>query len=118
MPRRLLEVGAGIAVGAVGLWGILWVDLVVSIHAEHPDPEAPDGDPCCGVPDTYGEVVEGGALAAGSALVDGALIACAFALLHHGTTSRWPRIRWLAAGPLIYVLVVIVVIATAQVAQL
>ena len=118
MPRRLLEVCAGIALVAAGLWGVLWVKLLVSISAERPDPAAEDGDPCCAVPDTYGEVVEGGAYAAGSALVDGALIACAIALIRHGITSCWPRRRWLVAGPLVYALVAISVIAVAQIAQL
>ena len=113
----MVEVCAGIALGAVGLWGVLWVTLVVGIYAEEPDPNAPEEDPCCDVPDTYGEVVAGGAFAAGSALVDGALVASAVALLRHGISSRWPRRRWLAAGPLVYALVAILVIAVAQLLQ-
>jgi hypothetical protein len=33
--------------------------LNVGVSAQHPDPTVPDGDPCCGHPDTWGEVALG-----------------------------------------------------------
>ena len=33
--------------------------LTVTVAAQQPDPTVPDGDPCCGHPDTWGEVAFG-----------------------------------------------------------
>ena len=33
--------------------------LTVTVAAQQPDPTVPDGDPCCGHPDTWGEVALG-----------------------------------------------------------
>jgi hypothetical protein len=37
-------------------WSAYWVFLFGAIAAQKPDPTAPDGDPCCPTPDTWGEV--------------------------------------------------------------
>jgi hypothetical protein len=40
------------------------------IAVQAPDPFIPNGDPCCGHPDTWGEVAEGVALTLGLVVVD------------------------------------------------
>ncbi len=41
---------------AAGLWVSLLAMLYVGVAAQRPDPDVPDGDPCCGHPDTWGDV--------------------------------------------------------------
>lgn len=91
----------GALIGAAATWGTLWVFLVGAIAAQRPDPDAPDGDPCCGVPDTWGEVVGTAAGAVASALVVGLLLAFAANLIHWALTSRWLRPERLALIPAI-----------------
>ena len=118
MWRWVLEAVAGLVIGAAGLWGVLWVLLGVGIYAEHPDPGVPDGDPCCGHPDTWGEVVEGGAFTAGWAFVDGLLLVVAVALLRHAVRDRTLRRRWFVVGPALCAAAAILAIAIAQLTQL
>jgi hypothetical protein len=47
---------ASVAPVCLGL-AIAWLSIAVA--AQRPDPSVPDGDPCCGHPDTWAEVVGG-----------------------------------------------------------
>lgn len=98
--RRALAVVAGLALGVFELYAVLWVWLVVLIAAQAPDPFEHDGEPCCFVPDTWGDVAESVAWAIGSATVYGALVALSVALIGWGSTGTRPRWRRLALGPL------------------
>ena len=113
----MLEGLAGLVVGAAALWGVLLLGLFAAISSERPDPTVPPGDPCCDTPDDWAEVAEGAAWTGGAAILDGALFALAAALVLHAVGQRWPRRRWLVAGPLLYALVAVATIGVAQVAQ-
>jgi hypothetical protein len=60
---------------AAGAWVSLLAVLFGGVAAQWPDPRVPDGDPCCGHPDTWGEVAEGLASAAATGYVSLALAA-------------------------------------------
>jgi hypothetical protein len=90
---------AGVALLLFAAWGVLWVLLVGAIAAQAPDPFVENGDPCCGHPDTWGEVAAGFGWTLGYALVDALLICVAVALLTWATRGRWPRVRRLALVP-------------------
>ncbi len=97
-----LVLGTALTMGA--LWGGLWVLLLAIVAGQVPDPAAPDrGLPLPPVPDTWGEVLGGAALALVLALIDAAVLALGIALLFYGARARWPtrRLMWLppvAAG--------------------
>jgi hypothetical protein len=58
LPRIGLAL-AGVAAVLAGLWLSLLSLLAFAMSAQRPDPRVPDGDPCCGHPDTWGEVAYG-----------------------------------------------------------
>lgn len=99
VAARLLAGLAGVALLLVALWGALWVMLAVGISAQAPDPFVIDGDPCCGHPDTWGEVTEGAAWSLGLALIDALLAAVAVALVGWAAGRRRPRAKRLALLP-------------------
>ena len=99
VAARLLAGLAGGAILLLAAWGALWVMLAVGISAQAPDPFVIDGDPCCGHPDTWGEVAEGAAWSLGLALLDALLVAVAVTLLSWAATRRRPRLRRLALLP-------------------
>ena len=115
---RVLAPLAGLLVGAAALWGVLWVSLFASYAAEHPDPDVPNGDPCCGHPDTWGDVLEGSAFTAGFAVLDGLLFVLAIALLRHAVRDRGTKRRWFLIVPALYAVAAILAIAIAQLTQL
>jgi hypothetical protein len=63
----------------------LWVILLAGIYSsafQHPDPNpALDGDPCCGHPDTWGDVLAGGIYFAATLSVALGLLAAAVTLV-------------------------------------
>jgi hypothetical protein len=79
--------------------------LSVTVAAQHPDPTVADGDPCCGHPDTWGEVALG--LLYGAMLILGAVAVAYVAVrlgsyavsAHAGTTRQWRR----AVGAVVYI---------------
>ena len=95
-PSRSLRGVAGVAGAAlmlVALHGAGWVALSALLAAQTPDPSIPDGDPCCGHPDTWGEVASGLAWTFGLLLVDALLVYVAVGLLIWSVHARWPRLR-------------------------
>jgi hypothetical protein len=62
--------------------------LTVVVSAQHPDPTVPDGDPCCGHPDTWGEVALGLVFAAMLLLGAGAVAYLAVQLGRYAVSGR------------------------------
>ena len=89
--------GAGLVV--VGLWGALWVMLAAGTFARLPDPAAADGDPCCPRPDTWADVVAGGAAAIGLGALDAAVLAVGAALVRAAVSGRAVRAGGLWRAP-------------------
>ena len=91
---------AGAALVLVSLWGSLWVMLAAAMAAQRPDPRVSDGDPCCGHPDTWGQVAEWGGTAVALGALDGAIAALGVGLLCAVARGRFPAWRRLALVPL------------------
>lgn len=118
LAARFLAALLGGAILLVAAWGALFVLLAAAISSQVPDPFIADGDPCCGHPDTWGEVA--GAIAGALVLVllDALLVCLAVALLHFAATRRWPRLKRLALLPGGAIGVAILALAVAIVPQL
>lgn len=84
----LLALASLPAVG-IGL-AVAWFSIVVS--AQRPDPSVPNGDPCCGHPDTWGEVVGGIVLGVGFAAICVALLYFAMFLGEFALKGARPRV--------------------------
>jgi hypothetical protein len=108
--QRSLALGLGAVLTLGALWGAFWVVLLVLIAGQPPDAAAVDGEPCCPVPETWGEVFGLAGLALVLALIDAAVLAVGVALLVQGIRLRWPS-RLLMLMPLVAVGVSAVVIA-------
>ena len=57
--RPAMRVAAALAclpLIVLGLWVSLFALIAFSVGAQRPDPTVLDGDPCCGYPDTWGDV--------------------------------------------------------------
>ena len=91
LPARVLAGLAAVASVAAGLWVSLVALLFLAISAQPPDPEVLDGDPCCGHPDDWKEVVTGLGLGLALAYVALALVCCGAILLATGVAGRVPR---------------------------
>lgn len=92
----------------IPLWfGFFIALLSVVVAAQHPDPAIPNGDPCCGHPDTWGEVVEGMAWGVGTLIAWAALVYVAVALGKYAATGATPphgaRRRLMIAAALLIV---------------
>ena len=62
MGRSAARILAGllaVASAAPIVMALLLALFSVVVSAQQPDPTVPDGDPCCGHPDTWGEVAVG-----------------------------------------------------------
>jgi hypothetical protein len=92
-PERIAAAAAGLVVAGVAVVGAAYVAFSVALAGEAPDPYAPDGDPCCGHPDTWGEVASGAVWTLAIAVVVSLLAGCALALLCFAARRRWPRGR-------------------------
>jgi hypothetical protein len=90
---------AGIALLAPAAWGVSWVVLFGSAAANAPDPFVPDGDPCCGHPDTWGEVAVAVAWTLALAAVAGLVACVAVALIAWAAAGRRIGLRRLATVP-------------------
>jgi hypothetical protein len=65
----------------------------VVVSAQQPDPTIPNGDPCCGHPDTWGEVALGFVHAAMFVLGAGAVAYVAVQLARYAAAGRAPSDR-------------------------
>ena len=101
LPLGRLAAGVLALASAVPLWfGFWWAALGVTV-AQTPNPDIADGDPCCGHPNTWIEVVLGFVggvmlLAGCAALIYIALRLAHFALL--GVRPTAPQTRRVAAA--------------------
>ena len=84
---------------AASAYGVVMVFLIGGITAQTPDRDIPDGDPCCGHPDTWGEVALGFMWTLALAALVGAVLALAVALMVRGIRQRWLRLRALVFLP-------------------
>lgn len=109
---------AGVALVLFAAWGVLFVLPLGAFAAQAPDPFIENGDPCCGHPDTWGEVAAGVGWTLGSVLVDALLVCAGVALLAWATRGRWPRVRRLAFVPATAVGVAAVILAVVLIPQL
>src|SRR3954471_11610284 len=73
----------------VGL-AIVW--LTVAAAAQRPDATVPDGDPCCGHPDTWGEVFRGIATGMAEAALCAGLLYTAITLSQLAAQGVKPRL--------------------------
>jgi hypothetical protein len=92
---------AGFVAVLISVYGTLWVLLAMSVAAERPDPEIPDGDPCCTHPDTWSEVADGAFAALSVASIDALVFTCGLACALYARNGRWPswrRLRWIPIG--------------------
>jgi hypothetical protein len=118
MPARVVAFISSLVVLAAAAWGALFVFLAADYAAKAPDPSVSDGDPCCGTPDTWGEVLEGTAGSLLFAVMDGVIVALGISLLSWGIRNRRPRWRRLALVPSACVCAVALAIAIAQLPRL
>ena len=88
---------AGLVAVLAGLQGILFLLFFAAVSAQVPDPTIPDGDPCCGHPDTWGEVADGIAWTLGSALAVSLIFTIAVALCSYAGRGRSVSLPALAA---------------------
>jgi hypothetical protein len=98
---RLVAALVGLGAVLLSLYGTLWVLLFALITAQRPDPSVPDGDPCCGHPDTWHEVASGAWQTLTLASIDGSLVAVGVAFICYGRDGRAPRwrhLRWFPIG--------------------
>lgn len=100
MRRPILNRLAGLAVVLAALaaaWFPFWFALLmIAVGAQGPDKDVPDGDPCCGHPDSWSESAEyvgTGALAGVTAAGLLALAAAGTVALVEGRAPRWIRGR-------------------------
>jgi hypothetical protein len=90
---------AGIALLAAAVFGAFLVPLFGAMSAKAPDPFVPNGDPCCGHPDTWGEVAAGVGWTLTLAAVAGLVACLAVLLLVWAASGRWMSLRRLATVP-------------------
>ena len=92
-------VGFGLAAAAIVVMAfyVLWTTFTATVH---PDPDVSDGDPCCGHPDTWGEILVGGGAVVGLCIAAGAVVALGLALAQWGVVEERPNLRRLALLPL------------------
>lgn len=109
LERALVGVaGAGLLVLAVMGSGFV---LFLALLAQPPDAYAPESEPCCTPPDTWGQFAEGvGAVLVAAALA-GLLAGSAVAVLSWVAGGPRMPVRLLALSPLIALLAVVGVIA-------
>ena len=94
-PRVAAALGALVAL-VTGTMTLSLAAFSILVSAQRPDPRVPDGDPCCGHPDTWGQVAEGMAVgvvfgAVGLGLL--ALMAVLLTVALSGRAPGWARRR-------------------------
>jgi hypothetical protein len=115
---RVVAVLGGAALLVFAAWGALFVLLVGATAAQAPDPFVANGGPCCGHPDTWGEVTAGVGWTLGYVVVDALLVCLGIALVVWAARGRWPRRRRLASIPAGGLTAAVAVLAVILVPQL
>lgn len=108
--RRGLAALLGLGLLAAALAGLAVVLFSIGLAAQMPDPQIPDGDPCCGHPDTWGEVAIGLVWGIAYLVIVGMLFSGAAAMLRWASVGRWPSLRrlsWMPAACLMLGLLVV-----------
>jgi hypothetical protein len=99
LAARFAALLLGLGIGAAAAWGALLPAIAAGVAAQRPNPDTPDGDPCCPVPDTWGEVGGYAAASAGGFLVVGLILAFAVNLIYWAARGRWLQPERLALIP-------------------
>jgi hypothetical protein len=90
LRRRVTAACAAVVCLPLGLWVAL-LALVYSAALRRPNPNPRlDGDPCCGHPDTWSDVLVGGTYTIAIASVAIGLLVAGAALLRSAATGRAP----------------------------
>ena len=116
LRERALTGALGLCLIPAALWGVPVVILLVAIAAQPPDELQPDGDPCCPVPDTWGEVVRFSAVALFAVGLDVAALTLGGAFVWFTVHHRWPH-RRIARAPIIATGGVAVLLAAVLIAR-
>ena len=114
-PRFLAGVLA-IASAAPVVIAVYLALLTAVISAQQPDPTIPDGDPCCGHPDTWGDVALGFASAGACVLGAVAVTYVAVLLGRYAGSGSTPtdRQRRRAAGAVAWIGLVLALIVASS----
>jgi hypothetical protein len=96
---RALAGGAGVFLVPPLVWLACWLQLIVLVAAQTPDPAEPDGDPCCSRPDTWAETAKWIGYAHLAALAFALGVTLAVALVAWAARGRGVRPRRLALIP-------------------
>lgn len=88
IAARMLSGLLAVAFAAPFVMALALAFLTVGVSAQHPDPTVADGDPCCGHPDTWGEVALGFVYAAMFLLGAGAVAYLAVQLGRYAVSGR------------------------------
>ena len=108
---RCIATVGGLLCFAASAYLLLWVG-VISSGAQAPNPDVPDGDPCCWRPDTWGDWALGSASTVVASLVPGLVATVGVAMLKWGVTGRRvsARLRWIPVGFMVAALVLVAVV--------
>jgi len=106
---------AGLVLVVAAAWSTLWVGLSVGIGVQAPDPFIPNGDPCCGHPNSWGEVAEAAVGGVVASAVVGALAGLGASLIWWGARGRWLRRGRLLLLPAVVAALTSVVVVVALV---
>ncbi|HET8948997.1 MAG TPA: hypothetical protein VFN44_00760 [Solirubrobacteraceae bacterium] len=107
---RCIATVGGLLCIPLTLW-LLGVVVVISSGAQAPDPDAPDGDPCCWHPDTWGDWALGSASTLVASLVTGLIASFGAAMLIWGVTGRRARARLLRSIPVGFLVAALALVA-------
>jgi hypothetical protein len=108
---RALAVVAAIGLLLCAAYNLLLIVFFGAVSLAAPDPTIIDGDPCCGHPDTWGEVAFGLMWTFGFVVVEGLILGLVCGLVGYAASGRWPAWRRLALVPVVTVAVAAVAIA-------
>lgn len=84
---------AAVVLVPLALYGTFWAWLGIGIGAQTPDAQVPDGDPCCGHPDTWFETISWTIAGLLWAIVCAAVVALCVAVLWWATKGRALSLR-------------------------
>jgi hypothetical protein len=91
--QRTLALVLGMGLVLSGLWGAVVVVVIAASAAQPPDELMPNGDPCCPVPDSWGDVAVWSVGALTATAVVAAMLTGGVACLAFATRSLRPADR-------------------------